>query len=194
MIVNKLIKLFKEIKPKNKKVINESSFSSLLIKQNITPSQSESIRIGILLEKIFTLYIEKNTNFKNIKEVNKKGRREKDVLFEDCDAKVIIYGEIKSNLELDSEKYKITCTKVLKNEEELKKKYKNKYNIKAFLVGIKYLKFIDMENRIKWKYKELENKVLGINEFLDLFNLDGFSDIEEYGKFLKELYNYYFKN
>ena len=46
----------------------------------------------------------KNTQYKNIKEKNTKGKKETDHLFMDVNNKIIYYAEIKSNLNLDTEK------------------------------------------------------------------------------------------
>ena len=117
----------------NKKIdINSLSY---LIDYDL--SQSDCIKIGIGIENILKDFILENTNLKNIKTKNKKGIKEKDHLFMDINKKIIYYAEIKSNLNLDTEKSKQTYKKCLDIEKELQEEYKD-YEIKMFLVGVRY--------------------------------------------------------
>ena len=191
MIIDDFRELFKEIVLKKTTPKNKESLSFLLKKNKLIPNQSENIKIGIILEKLLTLYIEKKTNYKSIKPPNKKGKREKDILLKHMSKKIIVYAETKANLNLDSEKHKSTYKKILKNEFELKDEFKD-YKIKVFLVGLRYLINNDIEPNIKAKYKVIEDKLVGINEFLNYVGAVGFKDFDEYEKLLVKLYNHYF--
>ena len=86
-------------------------------------SQSDCIKLGNGLEKIFYDIVLQYTKLKDIKPKNKKGKKEKDHLFCDETNKIIYYAEFKSNINLDTEKSKSTYQKCLNIVIELKEKY-----------------------------------------------------------------------
>jgi len=131
-------------------------------------SQSDCIKIGI--ENILKDFILENTNLKNIKTKNKKGIKEKDHLFMDINKKIIYYAEIKSNLNLDTEKSKQTYKKCLDIKKELQEEYKD-YEIKMFLVGVRYYEKIIIPKTILKKYKEINNNLCGINEYFKYLSI-----------------------
>lgn len=90
----------------------------------------------------------KNTQYKNIKEKNTKGKKETDHLFMDVNNKIIYYAEIKSNLNLDTEKSNETVQKCLNIEKMLINKY-FKYKIKMFLVGLRHLTSSTIKRKLK---------------------------------------------
>jgi len=158
---------------KNKYINNCSSnkkidINSLSYLIDYELSQSDCIKIGI--ENILKDFILENTNLKNIKTKNKKGIKEKDHLFMDINKKIIYYAEIKSNLNLDTEKSKQTYKKCLDIEKELQKEYKD-YEIKMFLVGVRYYEKIIIPKTILKKYKEINNNLCGINEYLKFLSI-----------------------
>ena len=102
---------------------DNTSLAYLLKTYKIT--QRESIRIGYFIEKLLIDIILNETNLINIKESNRKGQKETDHLFFDSDTNTIYYAEIKSNLNLDTEKSKETVSKVRKIVNTLKRSYKN---------------------------------------------------------------------
>jgi len=92
----------------NKKKIRNIDSISFLLKTPIT--QSQSIRLGIALEKLFVYIILENNNLElHCLDDGKKlyDNSECDHLFIDKTGN-IFYAEIKSNLNLDSEKFKTT--------------------------------------------------------------------------------------
>lgn len=107
----------------------------------------------------------KNTQYKNIKEKNTKGKKETDHLFMDIDNKIIYYAEIKSNLNLDTEKSNETVQKCLNIEKMLINKY-SKYKITMFLVGLRHLTSSTIKKEIKNKYNKISENITGINEYL----------------------------
>jgi len=160
---------------KNKYINNCSSnkkidINSLSYLIDYELSQSDCIKIGIGIENILKDFILENTNLKNIKTKNKKGIKEKDHLFMDINKKIIYYAEIKSNLNLDTEKSKQTYKKCLDIEKELQKEYKD-YEIKMFLVGVRYYEKIIIPKTILKKYKEINNNLCGINEYLKFLSI-----------------------
>ena len=158
---------------KNKYINNCSSnkkidINSLSYLIDYELSQSDCIKIGI--ENILKDFILENTNLKNIKTKNKKGIKEKDHLFMDINKKIIYYAEIKSNLNLDTEKSKQTYKKCLDIKKELQEEYKD-YEIKMFLVGVRYYEKIIIPKTILKKYKEINNNLCGINEYLKFLSI-----------------------
>ena len=115
-------------------VDTESAFSSL-VTRNLTHSQS--IRLGFGFEKALTRHIEDLTYYKNIKVANTKGKKEFDFLFEDEVKKEIIYAEIKTNLNLDTEKRIATTVKCQKNALKLREEYPD-HKIKWILLGARH--------------------------------------------------------
>ena len=81
---------------------------------NRTLSQSDCIKLGNAVEKLLINITSQFTKYKNIKPPNKKGEKEKDILFINEKDKVIYYTEVKSNLDLDTEKSKATYNKCIK--------------------------------------------------------------------------------
>jgi hypothetical protein len=169
----------------NKKVYktDKNSLSYLINKKLV---QSECIKLGIAIEKIFSDFITKQSNFKNIKEKNKKGSIETDHLFKNLTTKTIIYAEFKGNLNLDTEKSKITCEKCLNVECLLKNKFPD-YKIIICLVGCRYYTKTIIPRHIAIKYNKLSlTNLYGINEYLNLFCIDNmFSNEIEYKNILE---------
>lgn len=150
----------------NKKI--DTNYLSYLIDYELT--QSDCIKIGVGIENILKDFILENTNLKNIKTKNKKGIKEKDHLFMDINKKIIYYAEIKSNLNLDTEKSKQTYKKCLDIKKELQEEYKD-YEIKMFLVGVRYYEKIIIPKTILKKYKEINNNLCGINEYFKYLSI-----------------------
>ena len=175
---NNLTVIFPELKDiidKNDYVFScisnkKKDFNSLsyLIEKDL--SQSDCIKLGIGIEKVFKdIIIAGNTNLENIKPINKKGQKEKDHLFKDETTKTIYYAEIKSNLNLDTEKCKSTSDKCLQIKEELKIEFPD-YEIKMFLVGIRYYEKTIIPKIISNKYLSITDNLFGINDYLSIMN------------------------
>ena len=159
---------------------------SYLIKRDL--SQSDCIKIGNGIEKIFTdIILMKNPHLENIKVKNSVGVKERDHLFKD--ATTIYYAEVKSNLNLDTEKKKSTSDKCADIQEILKKEYPD-HIIKMYLFGARYYETELIPNEITKKYKSINKNVIGVNNYLKELNVDlQFSSEEEYSEFLNELAN-----
>lgn len=167
---NELEKIINDNEYINQKRVKKSKkFDSLSYLINKELTQSQCIRLGIAYEKILKEIILKFTELEEIKEKNKKNIKQKDHLFIDKKNKIIYYAELKGNLNLDTEKSKITCKKCLNIINELKEKYKN-YEIKWCLLGFRYINI--EECMIIYKYKEINNNVFGINEYLEMLNIN----------------------
>lgn len=149
----------------------EKDFNSLSYLIDDKLSQSECIKMGKLLEEYISNIILKYTNNKNIKPKNKKGYKEKDHLFINENDKIVYYAELKSNLNLDTEKSKSTYNKCLDIVNELKIEYKD-YNIKWCLLGIRYIDKTEIPKNIINKYKKINEHVYGINDYFKLIGIN----------------------
>lgn len=155
-------------------------------------SQSDCIKLGNGLEKIFYDIVLHHTKLKDIKPKNKKGKKEKDHLFCDEVNKIIYYAEFKSNINLDTEKSKSTYKKCLNIVTELEEKYQG-YTIKWCLVGCRYINNNNIPNKLKYKYISIKNNLFGINEYLKLLNINICFTFNNYCKFLNNIANAMFE-
>lgn len=150
---------------KNKFKIGKDDNESLSILFDINLSQSEKIQFGNRMENFLSIFILENTSLKNIKEKNSKGTKETDHLFMDNINNVIYYAELKSNLNLDTEKSIQTVKKCKQIKKILKKKYPD-YKIKMYLVSLRHLTTNTINKCIKNKYNEINDNLVGVNEYL----------------------------
>ena len=170
-------------------VSNEKKdFNSLsyLIDKDKKLSQSDCIKMGHGIENVFTDIILSKSGKKltNIKRKNTKGKKETDHLFLDEENKTIYYAELKSNLNLDTEKCKSTSEKCILIEKELNEIYDG-YNVNMYLLGLRYYEKSLIPKTISKKYENIHTNVIGVNEYFDLLNIDyQFKDEEEYKQFL----------
>lgn len=81
---------------------------------------------------------------------------------------IIYYAELKSNLNLDTEKSSETVKKCLKIKGILIENYPS-YEIKMFLVGVRHLATNTIRKNVKNKYNEISDNLVGINEYLTTF-------------------------
>lgn len=180
MILQTMRLLFPRYKKKQKydgkKDVNSMKF---MIDRNLT--QSQSIRLGIELENFFKDYILENTSMRNMNRRCKK--KECDHLF--MNDHTIYYAELKCNLNLDSEKSVSTYKKCQQIEGELYIMYPH-YNIRMFLVSMRFYKKELIPNNIQNNYKSIDANLCGISEYLVELGLDGFADETEYKKFINE--------
>jgi hypothetical protein len=101
---------------------------------------------------------------------------------------VIFYAELKSNLNLDTEKCKSTSNKCLQIEAELAEEYPD-YIIKMFLVGLRYYNKTLLTKVITNKYAEIAENLVGVNDYFEVLTGDPllFADEQGYREFLTYL-------
>ena len=174
----------------NKK--KEFNSLSYLLDDDINLSQSECIKLGKLMEEYYTHIIMKHTTFTNIKPKNKKGMKERDILFIDKEKKDVYYSEIKSNLNLDTEKSKATVNKCVYIVNELQEQYPS-YDIKWCLLGSRYVNINEIPKTILRRYKDIKNNVYGSNEFLNLFGINFKFNNKDYRMLINRLAKTAFK-
>lgn len=167
----------------SKKTKDESSLSSLV---SIKMSQSDCIKLGVGIEKVLLEIILKKTSLKNIKTKNKKGVKEKDHLLCDEEGKKIYYCEIKTNLNLDTEKSKSTIEKCLQIKNKLGEEYKD-YEIIWCLLGARYYSKDIIKSGILNKYLDIKDNVFGVNEYFNMLNISFKFDEESYKKFINNV-------
>lgn len=171
----------------------KKDFNSMSFLIDMKLSQSDCIKLGNGTEKVFSDIIEKQTKLENIKPKNKSGVKEKDHLFKDNSKKIIYYAELKSNLNLDTEKYRSTihkCEEIVKN---LKNTHED-YEIKWCLVGTRYINSESIPKNIKKKYSDIQNNLCGINNYFETLNVKIKFTEEEYCSFLNNIAREMFLN
>jgi len=162
------------------------SLSSLVDQQM---SQSDCIKLGTGLEKVFSdLVLALNPDLTSIKPKNSKGKKERDHLFANEDQKVIFYAELKSNLNLDTEKCKSTSNKCQLIEAELAEEYPE-YKIQMYLLGLRYYNKTLFPKIITNKYLEIAENLVGVNDYFEALTGDPllFADEQGYKDFLTYL-------
>jgi hypothetical protein len=191
LIINNLINnniYINNCKKNNKKDVNSISF---LI--NKTLSQSECIKLGYGIEKVLCDIIKEFTTLINIRPKNTKGNKEKDHLFYDEKNKVIYYAELKSNINLYTEKSKMTYTKCLDIIENLKTEY-NDCEIKWCIVACRYIRKEDIPKNLIKKFEKVKDNLFGINDYFKMLNLNLKFNIKNYCLFLNKISDTMFKN
>lgn len=165
---------------------------SSLIERDL--SQSDCIKLGTGVEKVLVdCILTNNHGLENIKPKNKKGVKERDHLFKDEANKIIYYAELKSNLNLDTEKCKSTSSKCSQILDELKEEFID-YKIELSLVGLRYFNTSDIPKIITNKYLTIKENVVGINEYLIKMQVRNiFQTEEKYKEFLNYVANSMFK-
>lgn len=137
---------------------------SYLIKRDL--SQSDCIKFGTGFEKVLMdIILLENKNLESIKPKNMKGKKDLDHLFLDKINKIVYYAEIKSNLNLDTEKSKATSNKCLQVQQDLIKEFPE-HKINMYLVGIRYFTKEIISKNILNKYTSIIENLKGVNEYL----------------------------
>lgn len=160
---------------------------SFLIEKSL--SQHQCIRLGTAVEKVLLNLIEKMTHFKSIKPKNVKNQHEFDHLFVDEKNKKIVYAELKSNLNLDTEKVKATMSKCKSNATLLKEKYES-YEIEWCLLGLRYTRKSEIPKIIENKFSDISLHLFGVLDYLELFELEHVFSCENemnYKEFLNDI-------
>jgi hypothetical protein len=162
-----------------------NSLSSII---NRDMSQSDCIKLGIGVEKVLTdIILKSNNDIIDIRPNNKKGEKERDHLFQNEKKKEIYYAENKSNLNLDTEKSKSTIEKCISIKKELELKYPG-YKIYMFLLGLRYMDISLCPKNIKNKYKDIEENLVGINEYMHILDTKiHFKTVDQYSQFINEI-------
>src|SRR6056300_1422328 len=149
-----------------RKPVNDyESIKSLL---DFPITQSQSIRLGTAIENILRDMISSKSSWVDIKPANQTGEKERDHLFQL--GGVTIYAELKSNLNLDSEKKKATREKAKSIEEE--------EHTQGIIVALSHSSCTNF-------YEKSDLKVLPVAEYLNLFSVENpFGSYDGYKKWL----------
>lgn len=163
---------------------------SYLIERTI--SQSDSIKIGNAVEKVLRDTVLRFTSCRVVKRRNTKGKKEKDILLMDNVNKVIYYTEIKTNLNLDTEKSKSTYEKCLAIRDEIQDIIDthdplSEYTLKWCLLGARYLDYSDIPPTIAKKYDAIKDHVFGVNQFLNMVGVKFEFIMDDYMVYLNSM-------
>lgn len=165
---------------KSKSTEDPLSLCSLLTRK---VSQSTNIRLGNELENIFNLYVNDIKLGEDIRPSKcAKGEHQKDFL-RLLDGH-IVYGEFKSNINLDTEKRKATIQKVLAVGRELA----GEKEVRPYLVSLRHLRTADIPVHVASSYREVS--LIGIGDlFRDVLkhDMEELTDYSEYSKFLMSI-------
>jgi len=151
-----------------KRTSKDTSSLAHIIKKKLEHRQY--IQMGYCIENILKDLIVQNSDLKSIKKKNEKGVKEKDHLFVDEKNKIVFYAELKVNPNLDTEKTKSTIEKCLQISNKLKTEFKD-YQVKWCLLICRYIHSNKIPSKIIRKYRDIENHVYGINEYLNMLNI-----------------------
>jgi hypothetical protein len=146
---------------KSNKKKDKTSLSYLFKDFNL--SQSDNIKIGIALEKL--LIDDISRHYQNIKySSNIKNSKDKDHLFLDNDNKIIYYAELKSNINLDTEKTKETISKCFDIYHSLSLQFPDHVVIMS-LVCLRYCNKTDIPSFLLKKFSNISFHLCGINDY-----------------------------
>lgn len=155
-------------------------------------SQSDCIKLGTGLEKVLLDLIMTNPAMQNIRPKNSKGKKERDHLFLNEATNTIYYAELKSNLNLDTEKCLSTSNKCLQILGELREEFPTS-NICMFLVGVRYVDKNLIPKIIGHKYSNIPDNVAGVNNYLEALGIPAFENEASYVSFVNALANAMFE-
>jgi hypothetical protein len=145
--------LITKLKSFKKEKENKNSLSSL---STTKLTQSECIQLGNRMEILINKYIELQNLYLNGFEKNQKGVKQKDVFFIDETKKIIYYAELKSNIDLDTEKAPETIKKInniIRNDLVVRETEKFKdWTIQSYLVSLRCLTKTDIDSNLKNRY------------------------------------------
>ena len=144
-----------------RKPVNDyESIKSLL---DFPITQSQSIRLGTAVENILRDMISSKSSWVDIKPANQTGEKERDHLFR-LDG-VTIYAELKSNLNLDSEKKKATREKA--------KHIAAEEHTEGIIVALRHYSHETLsQSSCTNFYEKSDLKVLPVAEYLNLFSME----------------------
>ncbi len=165
---------------------NKDEYCSLAyLLKDLTLMQSDKIKLGHALEVFLNDYIKLNKSWVRIDYSTSLLHCQIDELLMNKHNKTIIYSEYKSNIALDSQKRKVMFKHCNELFDRLKELYPD-YSITGYIVNLRFLYNADIPPNILNRFKNQGNiKILGLNEYLELLNLDTFDDYSEYTSFLK---------
>ena len=185
--LNKLIKENSYISQTTSNKKKDPNSLSSIVNRNL--SQSDCIKLGTGIEKLLVdLILQKSehSELKNIKPKNEKGAKERDHLFINETEKIVYYAELKANLNLDTEKSKSTYSKCQFIVDELKNQYPD-YTIKWCLLGCRYIHYDNIPVIISKRYTAIQENLFGINQYLQLMNVNIQFTEETYTEFVNNV-------
>tara|TARA_Y100000389_G_C17438012_1_gene506743 strand:+ start:490 stop:1155 length:666 start_codon:yes stop_codon:yes gene_type:complete len=154
---------FKDKRPKK----SHDNYESINTLVNIGVTQSQSIRIGTSIEDLLRIYISSTSSWNDVKPPNAKGKKERDHLFSrtlENGKTEKIYAELKSNLQLDSEKRSKTAEKV--------KSIVHEENCDGYITALRHFSpdTLSKSRHVNF-YTERDVDVLSVEEYFNVLNI-----------------------
>ena len=171
----------------NKKVTSTSVHSFRTLVDDRTLSQSQNIMLGNCMEPFFTDVVKKSawTDIRSTLIAEKGKENQIDHMWLNETTKTIIYAEQKNNLELDTEKAPATETKIERITANLKKKFPG-YTITPILLASRYLSKDEALCKVAAR-KFTRTTIVGVNDYLAMFDIAPFADYAEYKKIISAI-------
>ena len=169
---------FKDKRPKK----SQDNYESINTLVNIGVTQSQSIRIGTSIEDLLRIYISSTSSWNDVKPPNVKGKKERDHLFSrtlENGKTEKIYAELKSNLQLDSEKRSKTAEKV--------KSIVHEENCDGYITALRHFSSdtLNKSRHVNF-YTEREVDVLSVEEYFNVLNIAcPFENEESYKEWIR---------
>jgi hypothetical protein len=167
------------LKPKTTPV-DTTSLCSLLTRKL---TQSTYIRIGNEIEKIINIYASDDMKLADLRPKKvQKGGYQLDFIRQTKDC--VVYGEIKANVKLDTEKRKSTWEKVIAVGKMLCEKHGSN-KVKPFLVSLRYLRTSEIPHSLSAMYTEVI--LIGIADFFETILESPMEELKNYTEYVKML-------
>lgn len=158
-------------------VADQHSFNYLVKRQL---NQGQNIVLGCAMEHVFRDAVATNNmGWTSLSEKNKKGEHQKDHIWVHEPTKRVIYAEQKNNITLDTEKSKKTTEKI----NEVAAMYPG-YTLTPYLLAARYLS--KDEEIVKQRASKFPGiTIIGVNDFLRLFDIPVFRDYDAYKEMIE---------
>lgn len=168
---------FAHVFPSNKiqKAVDKSSSISYIVRWPL--NQSQCIKLGKIIEDNMRAYILNSTQYLDIRPTNRDGQSERDHLFTCGEHK--IYAELKSNINLDTEKKKATAKKI--------KTVSAEEGTVGYLVALRYWRTDQIPDKFMKNKNYQDLQLVGVKEYLEAFGLKPFSSTLEYTIWINQL-------
>jgi len=164
-----------------KKKKNTGSMTEIM---GLPSSQSIAIKMGNVLEEAYNKFVDEKAQSIR-KELQKQVPHQIDIAF--IFGNIVYYFESKANLNLDTEKSKVTIDKVKEIEKKLKELYPS-YRVVAKCLSSRYRTGKETKN-VKTNIIPLES-IYGYKEFFEIFEESLSIEIEQWETIWKEVGEY----
>jgi hypothetical protein len=167
--------LLEHLRPKI--TVDPTSLCSLYTRK---VSQSTNIRVGNELEKIVNLYILNSCPVTDMRPSRTTaGERQKDLCVR-VGPSTVVYAELKSNINLDTEKCRATRDKV--NEIVATLREQEAMEVTGYLVSLRYLRTSDVPQTLRNRYGDVT--LIGVGDFFRDVLHQSVTEFEDYPTYI----------